>query len=218
MKVESRGSSPAMWRLFGAAMVAGPLLLVTSFVAFIMSDGGLNADELGGALLVYAMAGLLVAAVGIVRAVEGSFPRAAVVLLVLAALGCAGGVGFGIDSIHAGLPDGASLEDADSAASGLALFVPGALFPLGFVALGVAAWRARIRPVGCGPLLALAAVLFPAGNIPDVEAIALASTAMFVVALVPLGLAWLRDGEPASRPADRPRAAASPGAGASNAG
>lgn len=209
-----RPGSQSSWPLFGGAMVVGPTLLVASFVSFATSDGGLNADELGGALLVYAFVGLLIAAVGIIRCVEGSFPRAAAVLLVLAAVGCAGGVGFGIDSIHAGVPGGAGLEDTDSAAGGLALFLPGALFPLSFLGLGVALWKARIRPVGSGPLLAVAAVLFPLGNIGDIEVIAVASAVVFAVALVPLGIGWLREGEPASRPADARPAAVNPGAGA----
>lgn len=212
------GSQSTSWRLFGSAMVIGPTLLVASFVAFVTSDGGLNADELGGVLLVYAFVGLLVAAVGIVRCLEGSFPMAAALLLVLAAVGCAGGVGFGIDSIHAGVPRGVGLEDTDSAAGGLGLFLPGALFPLSFVALGVALWKARIRPLGSGPLLAVAAVLFPLGNIGDIEAIAVVSAVMFAVALVPLGSAWLREGEPASRPADASPAAGNRGAGAPSAG
>lgn len=104
-----RPGSQSSWRLFASAMVVGPTLLVASFVSFATSDGGLNADELGGALLVYAFVGLLIATIGIVRCVEDSFPRAAAVLLVLAAVGCAGGVGFGIDSIRAGVPGGAGL-------------------------------------------------------------------------------------------------------------
>lgn len=212
------GSQSTRWRLFGAAMVAGPALLVASFVAFVTSDGGLNADELGGVLLVYAFVGLLVAAVGIVRCLEGSFPRAAALVLALAAVGCAGGVGFGIDSIHAGVPGGVGLEDTDSAAGSLALFVPGVVFPVSFVALGVALWKARIRPVGSGPMLAVAAVLFPLGNIGDIEAIAVVSAVMFAVALVPLGSAWLRRGEPASGATDASPAAVIRGAGAPSAG
>lgn len=206
------------WRLFGSAMVVGPALLVASFVVFATSDGGLNADELGGVLLVYAFVGLLLAAVGIVRALEGSFPRAAALLVVLAAVGCAGGVGFGIDSIHAGVPGGLGLEDTDSAAGNLGLFLPGLVFPLSFVGLGVALWKARIPPVGSGPLLAVAAALFPLGNIADIEAVAVVSAVTFALALVPLGSAWVREGTPGPRPADAApgaveRVAAAPSAG-----
>ena len=181
----------AQLRLFAAAMILGPVLLLGSSVAFA-AGGGLNEDELGGALLVYAFVALTVVAIGIARAVERALPRASAALLAFAVLGCGAGVGFGIDSIHAGLPGGTGLEDADSAAATLALFVPGAIFPLSFAALGVALWRARVSPRPSGPLLVAASLLFPIANIPDSEAIAVTANALFVVALWPLGITWLR--------------------------
>jgi hypothetical protein len=181
----------AQRRLFAGAMILGPVLLLGSSVAFA-AGGGLNEDELGGALLVYAFVALTVVAIGIARAVERALPRASAALLAFAVLGCGAGVGFGIDSIHAGLPGGTGLEDADSAAGTLALFVPGAIFPLSFAALGVALWRARVSPRASGPLLVAASLLFPIANIPDSEAIAVTANALFVVALWPLGITWLR--------------------------
>ena len=179
-------------RLFAGAMIVGPALLLGSSVAFA-AGGGLNDDELGGALLVYAFVAMILVAIGISRAVEQALPRASTALLGFAVLGCAGGVGFGIDSIHAALPGGTGLEDADSAAAGIALFLPGAIFPLSFAALGVALWRARVAPVSAGPVLVAASLLFPVANIPDSEAIAVIANALFVVALWPLGLSWLRE-------------------------
>jgi hypothetical protein len=181
----------AQMRLFAGAMLLGPLLLLGSSVAFA-AGGGLNEDELGGALLVYAFVAMTVVAIGIARAVERALPRASAALLAFAVLGCGGGIGFGIDSIHAALPGGTGLEDADSAAATLALFVPGAIFPLSFAALGVALWRARVSPRASGPLLVAASLLFPVANIPDSEAIAVTANALFVVALWPLGITWLR--------------------------
>ena len=181
----------AQMRLFAGAMILGPVLLLGSSVAFA-AGGGPNEDELGGALLVYAFVALTVVAIGIARAVERALPRASAALLAFAVLGCGAGVGFGIDSIHAGLPGGTGLEDADSAAGALALFVPGAIFPLSFAALGVALWRARVSPRASGPLLVAASLLFPIANIPDSEAIAVTANALFVVALWPLGITWLR--------------------------
>ena len=181
----------AQVRLFAGAMLLGPVLLLGSSVAYL-AGGGLNKDELGGALQVYAFVALTVVAIGIARAVERALPRASAALLAFAVLGCGAGVGFGIDSIHAALPGGTGLEDADSAAGTLALFVPGAIFPLSFAALGVALWRARVSPRSSGPLLVAASLLFPVANIPDSEAIAVTANALFVVALWPLGITWLR--------------------------
>ena len=181
----------AQMRLFAGAMILGPVLLLGSSVAFA-AGGGPNQDELGGALLVYAFVALTVVAIGIARAVEQALPRASAALLAFAVLGCGAGVGFGIDSIHAALPGGTGLEDAESAAGTLALLVPGAIFPLSFAALGVALWRARVSPAASGPLLVAASLLFPVANIPDSEAIAVTANALFVVALWPLGITWLR--------------------------
>jgi hypothetical protein len=47
-------------KLFAGAMIVGPVLLLGSAVAFA-AGGGLNEDELGGALLVYAFALFVVA-------------------------------------------------------------------------------------------------------------------------------------------------------------
>ena len=178
-------------RLYAGAMIVGPVLLLASAVAFA-AGGGPNEDELGGALLVYAFVAMTVVTIGIARAVEPAFPRGSAALLAFAVLGCGAGVGFGIDSIHNALPGGAALEDADSAAATLALLVPGAIFPLSFAALGVALWRAGVSPRPSGPLLVAASLLFPVGNIPDSEAIAILANAVFVVALWPLGMTWLR--------------------------
>lgn len=185
------GVTPTQVRLFAAATIVGPVLLLASAVAFA-AGGGLNEDELGGALLVYAFVALTVVAIGIARAVERALPRGSGALLAFAVLGCGAGVGFGIDSIHAALPGGTALEDTDSAAAPIALLVPGAIFPLSFAALGVALWRARVAPRLSGPLLVAASLLFPVANIPDNEAISVTANAMFVVALWPLGISWLR--------------------------
>jgi hypothetical protein len=149
-KPTTEPAGPAHRRLFAAAMMLGPVLLLASSVAFAAGDG-LNKDELGGALLVYAFVALTLVTIGIARAVEPALPRASAALLAFAVLGCGAGVGFGIESIHAALPGGTSLEDADSAAGTLALFLPGAIFPLSFAALGVALWRARVSPRASGP-------------------------------------------------------------------
>jgi hypothetical protein len=183
------GTTPS--RLFGAAAIVGPALLIVGAVAFA-NGGGLNQDGTGGALYVYAFIAMTLAAIGIAREVEHALPRASAALLAVAVLGCAGGVGFGIDSIHAGLPGGAGLEEVGGTAGVIGLLVPGAIFPLSFIALGIAMWRAGVTPRMSGPALAMAGVLFPMGNVPDIEAIALASDAMFAVALWPLGVAWLR--------------------------
>jgi hypothetical protein len=189
-------------RLFAGAMILGPLLLLGSSIASA-AGGGLNEDELGGALQVYAFVAMALVAIGVVRAVEPAFPRASAALLAFAVLGCGAGVGFGVDSIHAALPGGTHLEDAESAAGTLALMLPGAIFPLSFAALGVALWRARVSPTASGPLLVAAGLLFPVANVPDIGALTVVANALFVVALWPLGITWLRQSRTMVRRAAR---------------
>ena len=86
----------AQMRLFAGAMILGPVLLLGSSVAFA-AGGGLNKDELGGALLVYGFVAMAVVAIGIARTVEPALPRASAALLAFAVLGCGAGVGFGVD-------------------------------------------------------------------------------------------------------------------------
>ena len=181
-------------RMFAGAAIVAPVLLLASSVAFA-AGGGLNHDELGGALLVYAFIAMIGVAIGIARAVEQALPRASAWLLGFAVLGCGAGVGFGIDSIHAALPGGTAIEDAKTTSGQLALMVPGTIFPLSFAALGVALWRAGVAPKSSGPLLVAASLLFPIANIPDSEVIAVAVNGLFLAALWPLGIAWLRDAQ-----------------------
>jgi hypothetical protein len=54
-----------------------------------------------------------------------------------------------------------------------------------------AAWRAR-RDSDFTPAIVAASLLFPIANIPDSETIAVTANALFVVALWPLGITWLR--------------------------
>ncbi len=78
----------------------------------------------------------------------------------------------------------------------LALQLPGIVFPLSFIAIGVALVRARTQPRWCGIVLTLAAALFPVSRIGDVEVLAIAVDVLFLVALVPLGWAILHGRDP----------------------
>jgi hypothetical protein len=49
-----------------------------------------------------------------------------------------------------------------------------------------------VSPTPSGPVLVAASLLFPVANIPDSDALAIAANALFMVALWPLGITWLR--------------------------
>jgi hypothetical protein len=195
-------------RLLGAALIGAPTLLFASTLASAVG-GGLNADHTGGALQVYAFAAWSLVVVGLTRIIEGPLPRAAAALLAIGALGVAGGVANGLDSIQFA-ETGVTSEDA-GAAGVFALNITGALFPLAMLGLGVALVRARVEPRWSGFALAAAAILFPVSRISSNELLALAADAVFLVALAPLGWAILQG--PTSAPAAATRSASPVAAG-----
>lgn len=178
-------------RTTGIAAIVGPLLLLTSTVAYIAGGNGMNDGEVGGAIQVWAMIALGVAGIGLARMLESHAPRAAAVLTCLVIAGIAGGIGYGIDSIQADVHSTESLQETESAAAPLALQVPGLLFPVSLLTLGVMLARSGAAPKPLGVMLAIGAVMFPMSRIPDVEALAVASDAFLALALVPLGLSIL---------------------------
>ena len=174
-------------------MIGAPIVLLASTVAYTVGDG-LNGDHAGGTIQVYAMALWFLVVIGLTRILEAPSPRTATVLMLVGALGVAGGVAYGLDSIHVA-ETGATAEDAGTAGV-LALQIPGALFPLANLGLGIALVRANVEPRWSGFVLALAAILFPASRIPSIEALAIVADALFVVALAPLGWALLQGRDP----------------------
>src|SRR5688572_25661413 len=103
-------------------MIVAPLLLFCSTVAYAVG-GGINNDRTGGAVQVYAMAVWFLVVIGLTRLLEVPFPRAAATLTVVGALGVAGGVAYGVDSIQVAAT-GVSAEEL-GAAGALALYLPG---------------------------------------------------------------------------------------------
>ncbi len=193
-------------RLLATAMVAAPLLLLASTVAYVMGDG-LGEDQAGGVLQMYAAAAFVLAIVGLTQLVEATHPRAAAVLTLVGALGCVGAAGYAINSIYAAIGPVDLNENVDGPAGQLALQWPGILFPLAFIGIGILLLRARVGPPWAGIALVLGGILFPVSRIGSIEALAPVSDALLLVGLAPLGLALLRGrhraptAEPTSQPA-----------------
>lgn len=201
-------------RLIGAATAAAPVLLLLSTISYISAGDGMNDGEVGGTIQVWAMIAFAIAMVALARLLERSSPRAAVTLTIVGLIGAAGGVAYGIDSIQAAVFETGSIQETDSAAAPLALQLPGLLFPLSLIALGVMLARTKTVEPRLGWMLAAGALLFPLSRIPDVETLAVAADALLVLALVPLGLRIFRgavSGQlmPERRPDLAPRASAS---------
>lgn len=180
----SHGLTTPADRLFGGAMIVAPLLLIASTVAYTIS-GGFNGNEIGGMVQIYAFTAWFLVVIGLERILQAPYPRAAVALTVLGALGVAGGIAYGVDSMHVA-EFGMSAEEIGWAGP-LALNLPGILFPIAHIGFGIALLRANVQPRWSGALLVVAAVLFPASRIPSVEALAVVADGLFIVALAPLG-------------------------------
>jgi len=175
-------------------MIAAPALLLASTVTSV-AGGGLGEDQAGGVIQVYAMAAFMMTVVGLTRACADPFPRAAAVLMLVGALGVAGGVAYGINSIYADIGSVDLNDNVEGAAGPLALQLPGILFPLTFVALGAALVRAHAKPRWCAIALAVAGVLFPVSRIGGVEILAVVADIVFLLALAPLGWTILQGRE-----------------------
>lgn len=184
-----------MTRLMGAAMIAAPVLFLASTLTHAAGNG-LGEDVAGGVIQVYAMATFSLVVIGLARILETRLPRAATAIMLIGVVGVAGGVAYGINSIYAAIGSIDLNETGEGVAGPLALQIPGLLFPLTFVALGVALVRAHAEPRWCGFALVAAGVLFPLGRIPSVDALAVAADTLFLIALAPLGWAILHGRDP----------------------
>ncbi len=69
----------------------------------------------------------------------------------------------------------------------MSIFMPGALFPLGFIVLAVGLYRARVSSVWLALLLAFGGVLFPIGHAVGVTAALLGGDVVLLIALGWLG-------------------------------
>jgi hypothetical protein len=171
-------------------MIAGPLLLLASTVVGVTGDG-IGESGPSGVLQVYAMVGLLFAVVAVTGICEAWFPRAAAGMTLIGAVGIAGGVAYGINGIY--LMNGAT--DLNSEVAGvtphLVLHIPGLLLPATFIGLGFLLFRTSLQPRWCGPALMAGGVLFPISRIGEIPALAPVPDALFLLGLLPLGLALL---------------------------
>ena len=76
-------------RLLQPAMIAAPLLLLASSIAYALG-GGAGEDQTGGAIQVYAATAFVFVMIGLAFAVESAFPRATTALTLIGILGAVG--------------------------------------------------------------------------------------------------------------------------------
>lgn len=188
-----RQQASATPTLYPFAMLAAPVLLLASTIAFIAVGGGINDGVAGGVITVWAVIAFTLAFVGCARLLEPWMPRGAQVVTFGAAAVAVGGAGFGITGIYQQILredhgiDGVAVFDAH--AFGLLALLPwGWFMPLTCILVGALLWRAQLLPWWHGALFILGGVLFVTGRPARIDAVAVTTDLILLAAFAGLGL------------------------------
>lgn len=196
MNLKSLGTlTPFGARVYGIAVIVAPLLFLASTVAYITEGNGINDGVLGGTIGVWSAFASVLAFAGILRLMEPTAPRRAMLLTLLALVAMASGVAFNVQAISLALlgPE-TEILDVVEGSDGIAVlaFLPWGLFvPLSFVLTGIALWRTETVPVWSGVLFIAAGVLFVASRPERIDVLAVIGDITMIAAMAPIGWAML---------------------------
>ncbi|HMQ49101.1 MAG TPA: hypothetical protein PKA00_16625 [Saprospiraceae bacterium] len=176
--------------VWSACLILAPALIVAA--QFFWKDGVVTATA--GVIQVLAFTCWIFAFQGMFNALKSDMPRYAVVGFVIAVYACIGGNNFGVDGIYAEAMGITSLEEADQLIqqigfpSAIYLFIPGTLFPLSLLLLGIQLWRTKKISTLAGLLLCVGAVCFPLSRIPRIDLLAHIDNLLLLAAHVMIAL------------------------------
>ncbi|GAB3845408.1 hypothetical protein ACFPIJ_38215 [Dactylosporangium cerinum] len=177
----------ALDRLLTASLIGGP---VVSLVADVLYAANGWDDPTAAVFHVLGATGYILV---LVRLLSLDGGRLAAALLIVGALGAAGNVGYGFNTIHVSLGD-TDLVDATGAAT---LIKPlGLCFPL-MLLLAAVALR-RVQPVWNVALLAVAALVWPVAHIADIAWLAVAVNVALVAGFGAVAVTTFRAPAPAT--------------------
>lgn len=186
--------SPVFGRVTAVAGVLGAVCLLGSTVLFITDGDAINDGVLGGTVGVWAAIGLAIGSVGILRLVEPAAPVLAPIVGAVALGAFSGGVAFNVQALHLGRYDIDFLSDVTEGGGsgsdwfGVFAFLPwGLLTPLTFALIGWLVWRTRVAPPWVAGAFVLGGVLFVSGRPARIDAVAIATDVVLVLAF--LGIA-----------------------------
>lgn len=157
-----------VWQI---SMVAAPLLI--AIAQFFWQNGRLTPTA--GWIQVLGFAFWIVAFQGMFFLLKDKMPFYHAFGFLIAAFACIGGAGFGFDGIYTHAMGYTNTVDVNTMHTEIglplqvSLFLPGILFPLSLLVLGIQLIRSQSVVTWVGILLIVAAVGFPLSRIPRID-------------------------------------------------
>lgn len=182
--------NPYAKRVFGIALILGPVLLLASTIAYVTAGDGINQGVAGGTIGVWSCFVLAIAFAGVSRILEGANRRGAMWLLVVALIGFTAGVGFNIEAIYSATYP----ETAEELVGGFAIFafLPWGWFaPITFGMTGVLLARSGLVTWRTGALFIAAGILFVTARPARIDVVAVIGDVILILAMAPIGWALL---------------------------
>lgn len=155
-------------KIWLVSLILAPLLLAISI--FFWSNGVLTGTA--GWIQVLAFTFWILAFQGMFSLLKDKMPRYATIGFLIAIYACIGGNNFGMDGIYG---EAIGINDIDAKnvlheklgiGGVISLYLPGILFPLSLIVLGINFIRAKTFEWWIGALLIIAAIGFPISRIP----------------------------------------------------
>lgn len=176
-------------RAMAYAAGVGPVLLLAASFAWLAGD---DYAEWRGILGFWAFPALLLAGLGLLARLEDHAPRAKAALTATLAVAAVAGGAFATEVNmveHFGIE---RLIDQQTPSAMLALGLPGLLFPISMVVIGVLSYRFATMPRIEAALLAVGTAAFPLSRIPEIPELAVVADLVLVAALAPTAIRALR--------------------------
>lgn len=182
-------------KVSGFSLIMGAVLLVISTFLWKGPEVGIA----GGLLQVFSCVFWILGLLGLLALLRPTMPGMAAWMSIVATFACIGGNNWGMDGIYfetyAQL--GASvthkgLYEVMGPAALLTLQLPGLLFPITLIVIGIALYRSGKAPAWCGIMLALGGLGFPISRIPRIEMIAHLADLLILIPAVVMGLRMIR--------------------------
>jgi hypothetical protein len=187
--------------LWAGCLVLAPLFI--GIAQFFWRGGMVTATA--GTIQVLSFACWIFAFQGMFQLLKTDLPRYAVIGFAVAVYACIGGNNFGVDGIYAeamgleSLEAGNQLHQQIGAPTALYLFIPGILFPLSLLVLGIQLLRTKKVSALAGVLLCIGAIGFPLSRMPRIDLLAHIDNVLLLASHALIALELLKHFQPALR-------------------